>query len=643
MKKSYLFPFKQVKKDSRIILYAAGAVGQAYYKQLFLTEYAEIVMWIDKSPALKGVVLPLQLIKTSDKDYDFIQIAVERENVAAEIKQELVSLGINEEKIVFIPPIACSLMEVTGQKSLFSLDELFSADKNKIEEALDDYFLYANCEIDYFSRLIDEICEYTNFDDGLKREIQSLILKYINEYELLPQSRISLILLRILFEAGCFYSEALQVYVKSVKLLDAGDSQKYWSFVDIEHIWLVNVNVHNILYNSFFIDLYNLSKEIAESWNLTWSPKSYEYYDNKRICFLLPFVYENNALHGYISPVVKEFIQLGYEVHLLDIEYCLLDGCEEFLKPIRKVYGSSRPGVWFQDYFPDTVKYHQTSVRNVIERQKAILKIVTEINPLCILDNTMDIGIITHIIYKKYPVIRFPLRSRGYASTSFHKVIIDSKDDKFYPPIVESQVVRIVPFIEKKEPIRLFSRMEYGLENSDVVCVTVGYRLPVDLSEHLFSDMCAVMAENKTIKWLIVGTETLPYIGRYSSDLIEKSIRFINYESDLFGLYQICDIYVNPLRYGGGTTISWAALSGLAIVSPKDAHDAYTLLGSAVSVESESDIASKVNDFAVSTVLLEKHKQLSKDITSGWNVKRFVCELEEEMLKLSKNFESGKL
>jgi len=56
----YLFPFTQVKKGSRIILYGAGTYGQRLYQVLQRTSFVQVIGWSDRNaPALREIGLPV--------------------------------------------------------------------------------------------------------------------------------------------------------------------------------------------------------------------------------------------------------------------------------------------------------------------------------------------------------------------------------------------------------------------------------------------------------------------------------------------------------------------------------------------------------------------------------------------------------
>lgn len=634
--KVYLFPFSKIEKNTRIALYAAGVVGHAYFQQLQVSGYAEVVIWVDKFLSGKNIVRPSVLQTLSADMYDTVLIAVEYEQLACEISIELTALGIDERKIIFAKPIVCTMGDITGRCSSLSLDEILSGNHWKVSSALDDYFAYSNGYIDYFADLVNEIIEYTKSDDSRKKAICEIVIDIISCFNKQPQY--NLVLIRLLFESGCFFSDALQLVIKNASLLDSRSSQKYWAFVDICSMWFDSPNA---LFSEFFPELQKLGGAIAADWDLSWDPPRYEYGGNNKICLILPYL-TSGALLPYLSPIVAEFTKRGYEIHILDIEFNLYDGGAEILKPRSMcLISNSTKNQSIRKYFPGSVTYHYADVKNVKKRQERILSIIASINPVCIFDASTEVGIISYYIYKKYPVINMPMRKAGYSSSFFHKIIINSGEVEYYPPITEEQVIRLFPAFERKQPERVFSRSEFGFSDSDIVCVTVGLRLSLDLSLDLFESMCKIMSDNKAIKWLIIGAEVLPYTDRADCDVISNSVHFIGWESDITGLYQICDIYVNPSRVGGGTTIVWALQAGLAVVTPKDAAAGLTIVGDINSVESEDNIAPKVTELATDPVLLAKEKANMRKRSSEWSIELYIDKLEAEMLHLAKDFPEG--
>lgn len=73
----YLFPFPQVKKGSRIILYGAGTYGQRLYAYLKRSGFCQVVSWVDRNYLqLQEMGLPVEAPTVlPEKEYDAIVIA----------------------------------------------------------------------------------------------------------------------------------------------------------------------------------------------------------------------------------------------------------------------------------------------------------------------------------------------------------------------------------------------------------------------------------------------------------------------------------------------------------------------------------------------------------------------------------------
>lgn len=102
----YIFPFSELEQGSRIILYGAGTVGVRYYQQICRQRHLQMALWADKDwkrhrESGLPVSSPEQMVEI---EYDFIVIAVKRENLAEDIRKELVEMGFSESRILWRPP-----------------------------------------------------------------------------------------------------------------------------------------------------------------------------------------------------------------------------------------------------------------------------------------------------------------------------------------------------------------------------------------------------------------------------------------------------------------------------------------------------------------------------------------------------------
>ncbi len=90
----------------RIVIYGAGRVGKDYITQISKYEKCEIVCWVDK--AHEQIHVPYREVvdvgELFKRIYDIVLIAVEKKEIAEEIRQTLLKKGIRDNKILWYQP-----------------------------------------------------------------------------------------------------------------------------------------------------------------------------------------------------------------------------------------------------------------------------------------------------------------------------------------------------------------------------------------------------------------------------------------------------------------------------------------------------------------------------------------------------------
>jgi len=293
-------------------------------------------------------------------------------------------------------------------------------------------------------------------------------------------------------------------------------------------------------------------------------------------------------------------------------------------------------------FFPEEIEIHNIINTTRKTRQQDALALICRINPYCILDFSNEYAPISYYYSQNYPTIFLHLKKPGYSSSFFHKYafVQDGRTQSVYPPITEEQVIYMAPPIERNEPTRIFAREDYGFDADNVVVITVGNRIQYEISNNLAEQMCNLLLSNEKIKWLLVGCTELSYINHKYYDLVGKSVIFIEYETNLPGLYKICDIYLNPNRAGGGFSIAWAMQQGLAVASPLSAAAGDTLIGQELSVKKEDYLAPYIAAMADEPTLLKRNKNAMLDIASKWSIDAYINNLIAGMNELTQDFPS---
>jgi FlaA1/EpsC-like NDP-sugar epimerase len=110
-------PFNAFTNAKNIALYGAGKIGKEYYNQLMSCETIHVTTWVDKNLAGECImgrqIDPLDKLK--ENDYDLCLIAVAKEEMADEIRNEIIHYT-DEKKIVWQKPVRAK------SKLIFDLD-----------------------------------------------------------------------------------------------------------------------------------------------------------------------------------------------------------------------------------------------------------------------------------------------------------------------------------------------------------------------------------------------------------------------------------------------------------------------------------------------------------------------------------------
>lgn len=105
----FQFPWEAVEPGARVLLYGGGIVGKIFLEQLAKSSYCNVVAICDKNPSKTGIQeLPVitlrELARMDASSYDMILIAIEKKNIAMEIKGEMDLAGIPTSKVRWFDP-----------------------------------------------------------------------------------------------------------------------------------------------------------------------------------------------------------------------------------------------------------------------------------------------------------------------------------------------------------------------------------------------------------------------------------------------------------------------------------------------------------------------------------------------------------
>ena len=96
---NYIFPFDQVEKNSRIIIYGAGVIGSRYLEQIKVLAYCDCLYFVDRNYGkiqMKAGLNVYPIDRINNSTYDKIVIATRDESV----RDTLLQMKVPEGKIV---------------------------------------------------------------------------------------------------------------------------------------------------------------------------------------------------------------------------------------------------------------------------------------------------------------------------------------------------------------------------------------------------------------------------------------------------------------------------------------------------------------------------------------------------------------
>ena len=105
--RTFVFPFFNLLDGKHIALYGAGEIGQAYWRQIRRHGMCEVELWVDKAWEYRRRegwdVSPVEALRKGACEY--VVIAAERQDTADGLRKNLLSMGIEEDRILWRPPV----------------------------------------------------------------------------------------------------------------------------------------------------------------------------------------------------------------------------------------------------------------------------------------------------------------------------------------------------------------------------------------------------------------------------------------------------------------------------------------------------------------------------------------------------------
>lgn len=223
--------------------------------------------------------------------------------------------------------------------------------------------------------------------------------------------------------------------------------------------------------------------------------------------------------------------------------------------------------------------YYSNSNLNRKERLEEDIQEIISFKPEWILKVGAPESIISEQLYNYYPVASFSMGGAEYSESvdlafgghSEKDVLMERKskglsnDNYLY---LQHKVG--LEFPKSKNSI---SKSKFGFKKQDFVIVTVGNRLNTEIDKEFTKGIKNILDQYPHIKWLLIGLDHHNIIDEVCGDN-RSQIKYVSYTNELANVYDICSVYANPFRLGGGFSVAMAMDAGIPVANIEGNNDA---------------------------------------------------------------------
>ncbi len=196
---------------------------------------------------------------------------------------------------------------------------------------------------------------------------------------------------------------------------------------------------------------------------------------------------------------------------------------------------------------------------------------------------------------------------------------------------IEDDIIESRFTFELKPQKGIFSREYKGLPEDRFILVVVGIRLEFEVTDAFMNMLEEVCSQGCYVVFAGIMDNYNKLMESYP--VVSANSSFIGYCNDMLALMDICDLYVNPERLGGGFSIIEAFVKGKPGVYLKSG-DVYTAGGESFAVDSFKEMAEQILKYkedkdyynSMSGLASERAKLMTSSEEAIADIDRQICE-----------------
>lgn len=409
-----------------------------------------------------------------------------------------------------------------------------------------------------------------------------------------------------------------QVYFLSL-LINISSNKKYY-----KKLYQITLEDNTLSINTSYFLLYQLSainfKNISISDDLTYHlnirlyKKVYENYKNK-LTNILTYIPKEKRKENLIFIFTSQFLQLNHAPtkSVIDRAYNLkklgkdviIINTTELLSQENKIpfFNASIPTIIKEyeqlnsfDYLDERIPYFQCSNMPSLEGIINIISIVEEYKPSMAF-SLGSFNLTADICSNLIPIATISTVFSTFPTT-FSQFLITGKQ------ITKNDIERLSPYGFNKDNLishlftssfkpqtKKFTKNDFNIPEDKFILAIIGTRLQDEVKEEFLNLLLKDSSLNLHI--LFVGTFYNYKNLIESNKLLNENSTFIGFQNDILAILELCDLYINPKRNGGGMSSIEALYKNVPVLTYKYG-DVYINVGDDFAINNDQELIKSI-------------------------------------------------
>lgn len=448
--------------------------------------------------------------------------------------------------------------------------------------------------------------------DSLVREVITILKSNRNEENTEAYIYLTSIIINITLEAEELVT--LEEYIMQNKKLDAG--KKHFLFYQIKRLMFCNKSLKT---EQTILLRWKLFQQVVQMYKM-------------QIKTELKYIPWQERNHNFVLVITEQFLSMEHGP-----TKTALDRCRTLIRKEKQVLLVN--SAEFGQFYNDCLFYNGISgnyMRNYTDVQEIAWKDVKVPYVQC--DNGMPdpevLDMLLEMVYQLKPeyIVMIggnsvfanladnivPVLAGGLSPSVMETTMVsyqtltrklDEQDIRLLHQMgkTEDSIIQSVFTSGLKEQTEHITREQLGIPREAFVLAVVGARLDVEITDDFCEMLESVLGEDivvvfwgRYIKYSEISKEKYPKLKKYSY--------YLGFCSDILAHLECCDLYINPIRSGGGTSSVESLYKGVPVVTT-EYGDVPTNVGEAFWVEDYKEMKNVIKRYYSDSEFYQKQSE----------------------------------